>query len=85
MTMAAARAFQVTLKPHVPLIKFRKGTVVTKDSHVQPSPDLKPATSNVSFNQRVVTSITEDTIPAKYSRKPLTDVEIQYIMRGGPE
>ncbi|XP_034245895.1 28S ribosomal protein S36, mitochondrial [Thrips palmi] len=69
------------VKPHVPLIKFRKGGPAGGHS----------ATSGVASSGGVGSShavsrgtIEDYQLPARYQRSPLDEAEIDYINRGGP-
>ncbi|XP_055945728.1 alpha-ketoglutarate dehydrogenase component 4-like [Argiope bruennichi] len=79
-TSASLRAWKV-VKPHIPLIKFRKG-----------GKDISGMSPNQSTHLGVAPSrsqkglgIDDTELPAKYSRKPLSPIEMEYIERGGPE
>ncbi|GFX73602.1 uncharacterized protein TNCV_1263722 [Trichonephila clavipes] len=71
----SARSWNI-VKPHIPLIKFRKGS---KDVPGSKTLGVSPSRSQKG------SGIDESELPAKYSRKPLSQIEIEFIERGGPE
>jgi len=80
MASASATRSLQAIKPHLPLIKFRKGSLpFGKDSHTTGVQNVV-APSKSSGN-----AIDDSHLPPKYARKPLTDIEMAFIMRGGPE
>ncbi|XP_014736900.1 PREDICTED: 28S ribosomal protein S36, mitochondrial [Sturnus vulgaris] len=97
---AATRAVQV-VKPHTPLIKFpdRKSGPRPKiqeslqasmpSSLASKAQESVGAFQNISAVSRVQgtpdTSELTRTLPQKYRRKQMSDEEIEYIQRGGPE
>ncbi|XP_067001036.2 alpha-ketoglutarate dehydrogenase component 4 isoform X2 [Anabrus simplex] len=89
--LAIARAWQ-TIKPHVPLIKFRKGGLAVDDARVSGAVSHAPAPPSGSGAApqpaaRVTSGVVlEDyQLPPRYQRKLLDEKEIEYINRGGPE
>jgi len=100
MKPSPAAVFQAvkSLKPHVPMIKFRYGVAAHSGMSAPSSPAAlqsrgaqpsggrsAPATPSKP-NARVTLPIIEDwQLPARYHRRPLDPVEIDYINRGGPE
>uniref|UniRef100_A0A8C3S521 Mitochondrial ribosomal protein S36 n=2 Tax=Chelydra serpentina TaxID=8475 RepID=A0A8C3S521_CHESE len=96
---AASRVVQV-VKPHTPLIKFpdRKNSPKPKmqeslqarvpAAHMSVG-DRPPALQNISSISRVQgtpdTTELVKTLPQKYRRKLMSDEEMEYIQRGGPE
>jgi len=88
--MSHARA----LKPHVPLIKFRKGSGTSH--HVgasaapsspafaarSPSAPSKPLKQNEAYQ---LPTIEDWQLQGRFQRRPLDEEEIAYINRGGPE
>ncbi|XP_029839019.2 28S ribosomal protein S36, mitochondrial isoform X2 [Ixodes scapularis] len=82
------------VKPHYPLIKFRKSgarsdqgqtpptatATATKATSASAPPSSKPIGSTARG-----TGIDESQLPARYARKPLSQYEGDYIQRGGPE
>ncbi|GFY37317.1 histone-lysine N-methyltransferase SETMAR [Trichonephila inaurata madagascariensis] len=70
-----ARSWNI-VKPHIPLIKFRKGG---KDVPGSQTLGVSPSRSQKGLG------IDESELPAKYSRKPVSQIEIEFIERGGPE
>ncbi|ODM97705.1 28S ribosomal protein S36, mitochondrial [Orchesella cincta] len=101
MKPSPAAVFQAvkSLKPHSPMIKFRYGGGVAGHSRMSapPSPAMSaggpPRTSPASTptspskpNATTSLPIIEDwQLPARYQRRPIDPVEIEYINRGGPE
>jgi len=99
MKPSPAAVFQAmkTLKPHVPMIKFRYGGVAGHSGMSAPSSPVtrgtQPSAGGRSApatpakpNARVTLPIIEDwQLPSRYARRPLDPVEIDYINRGGPE
>lgn len=74
----------MTVKPHVPLIKFRKGGKVQETSAMlSPAQGPAPSASKGKIQARPV--IEDYQLPAKYRRRPIDEKEIEYINRGGPE
>ncbi|GFT73471.1 uncharacterized protein NPIL_349591 [Nephila pilipes] len=71
----SARSWQI-VKPHIPLIKFRKGG---KDVLGSQTLGVSPSRSQKG------SGIEESELPARYFRKPLSQIEIETIERGGPE
>ncbi|GFR03558.1 uncharacterized protein TNCT_69192 [Trichonephila clavata] len=71
----SARSWNI-VKPHIPLIKFRKGG---KDVPGSQTLGVSPSRSQKK------SGIDESELPAKYSRKSLSQIEIEFIERGGPE
>ncbi|XP_071446679.1 alpha-ketoglutarate dehydrogenase component 4 [Hetaerina americana] len=80
--MATARAW-LSVKPHVPLIKFRKGGITGNDLRAsQSAPPVDSAKGRAIVPPK---PILEDwQLPKKYQRQPLSDLEIEYINSGGP-
>lgn len=66
---SAARSWKV-VKPHVPLIRFRKSGQIQQGQ-------MPPKTNRVVID--------EFELPEKYARKPLSHQEMEFIERGGPE
>ncbi|XP_022334880.1 alpha-ketoglutarate dehydrogenase component 4-like [Crassostrea virginica] len=85
----AARAFQ-TVRPHIPLIKFRGGHLPKESSaSVPPATKSKPETSPTTTHTTKVTTpgtiLEHQQLPKKYARKPLSNEEMEFIQRGGPD
>ncbi|XP_075216592.1 uncharacterized protein LOC142321944 [Lycorma delicatula] len=84
-TLTFSRSFK-TIKPHVPLIKFRKGGLSDGGQHctarsVAPSP---PSSSGKLQSKVIAKPILEDfQLPQKYRRLPLDQAEIDAINSGG--
>ncbi|XP_050186088.1 alpha-ketoglutarate dehydrogenase component 4 isoform X3 [Myiozetetes cayanensis] len=85
---AATRAVQV-VKPHTPLIKFPDRKSGPRPKTQESVGGRSPAFQNISPVSRVQgtpdTSELARTLPQKYRRKQMSDEEIEYIQRGGPE
>ncbi|CAL7946554.1 unnamed protein product [Xylocopa violacea] len=79
------------VKPHVPLIKFRKGginraTAGTKPSPAQSGPTMSQRSAGATGPNVIVLPTIEDIhLPPRYHRRPIDEKEIAYINRGGPE
>ncbi|KAK3927511.1 28S ribosomal protein S36, mitochondrial [Frankliniella fusca] len=71
-----------TVKPHVPLIKFRKGSPAHGHSAASGSPSSGVARGNVVLSRG---TIEDYQLPSRYQRTPMDEKEIDYINRGGPE
>ncbi|XP_006010329.1 28S ribosomal protein S36, mitochondrial [Latimeria chalumnae] len=95
--VAASRVVQA-VKPHAPLIRFpdRKGyprpnVHEALKSVVLPAPSSYAAASGPQGPQTSRLPGTPDTIeivralPQKYRRRSVTEEEMEYIQRGGPE
>ncbi|XP_064474970.1 alpha-ketoglutarate dehydrogenase component 4-like isoform X2 [Ornithodoros turicata] len=91
MASSTARLAKASIRPHVPLIKFRKGgglgreqvassAAAVSKSENAPAPSSKP----VGCLPRG-SGIEEFELPARYGRKPMSTYEGEYIQRGGPE
>ncbi|XP_063225149.1 alpha-ketoglutarate dehydrogenase component 4 isoform X2 [Bacillus rossius redtenbacheri] len=77
-----------TVRPHVPLIKFRKGglsgsaaAVAEARGVTEPGPGPQPGRPAAA----TVHVISGGELPARLRRRPIDDFEIAYINRGGPE
>ncbi|XP_015915795.2 alpha-ketoglutarate dehydrogenase component 4 isoform X2 [Parasteatoda tepidariorum] len=72
-----ARSWKV-IKPHIPLIKFNRRGINSKQT--------SGTMTSTHDKGKAVFILEDDThLPARYHRKPLTQQEIEYIERGGPE
>jgi len=85
MTSNTQRVWTV-IKPHLPLIRFKKGgNVRTTGAQVNES----MVSSRTSGPPIGVTprgsGIEEELMPKRYERKPITPLEMEIIERGGPE
>ncbi|XP_013778780.1 28S ribosomal protein S36, mitochondrial-like isoform X1 [Limulus polyphemus] len=92
MASNVARSWKV-VKPHLPRIKFRKGgrpdscvsglateqNPTLAKSSSQPS-SIRPSTLSVPG-----TGIEECELPQRYARQQISQLELEYIERGGPE
>ncbi|PRD23794.1 UNVERIFIED_CONTAM: hypothetical protein NCL1_45437 [Trichonephila clavipes] len=68
----------VIVKPHIPLIKFRKGSKDVPGVNQKISSGSKTLGVSPSRSQKG-SGIDESELPAKYSRKPLSQIEIEFI------
>nr|XP_029713861.1 uncharacterized protein LOC115258006 [Aedes albopictus] len=71
----------------IPLIKFRKGGPYLESSSGGHPASAAAAAGTGGTQTRSVSSgeaIEEWQLPARYRRKPIDDVEIDWINRGGP-
>ncbi|XP_022105235.1 28S ribosomal protein S36, mitochondrial-like [Acanthaster planci] len=82
--MSAARAVQ-SVRPHIPLIKFRfvKGPLGSTGASGASKAQSNSSTSKVGTRRG--DSIEFTALPPKYWRKVITEEEMDYINRGGPE
>ncbi|XP_055386852.1 alpha-ketoglutarate dehydrogenase component 4 [Condylostylus longicornis] len=76
--------YQLATK-RIPLIKFRKGGLIASGTS-QSSAATATASGGMSSGHKVSTApaIEDWQLPARYRRRPLDPVEIDYINRGGP-
>jgi len=92
---AVAQAFK-SMKPHVPLIRFRKGSGGSSHAVAGHSvPSSAPAmmgggamrnATPLKPNQAYQLPVIEDwQLPARFRRRELDQDEIDFINRGGPE
>ncbi|KAK9303496.1 hypothetical protein QLX08_004810 [Tetragonisca angustula] len=88
--MMASKGWKV-VKPHVPMIKFRKGGINrahpgTATPSVQAGPTVSQKSPGATGPNVVVLPTIEDIyLPPRFQRRPLDEKEIAYINRGGPE
>ncbi|KAF7391754.1 hypothetical protein HZH68_011297 [Vespula germanica] len=90
--MMASKGWKV-VRPHVPLIKFRKGSLdrVNVGASAAPSAASGTASSQQSSGRTtghqvtVLPTIDDIHLPARFQRRPIDEKEIEYINRGGPE
>ncbi|XP_076245041.1 alpha-ketoglutarate dehydrogenase component 4 isoform X2 [Calliopsis andreniformis] len=86
--MMASKGWKV-IKPHVPMIKFRKGGInrgATTTSSTHPGPTMSQQTTGATGpNVVVLPTIQDIQLPPRYRRRPIDEKEIAYINRGGPE
>ncbi|XP_076068779.1 alpha-ketoglutarate dehydrogenase component 4 isoform X2 [Oratosquilla oratoria] len=74
-----------TVKPHVPLIRFRKGKMdqlVRGMEAIQAAVTPPVTAAPAAAKPQVV--LEEWQVPLRYRRERLTEEEIEYINRGGP-
>ena len=94
MAATGSRVLQA-VKPHIRMIKFPDRSAMAQtvaagsvDPLVSmssvPSPPQNATSKPIGSTPRG-SGISEKDMPAKYRRKPLTDEEMEYIFRGGPE
>ncbi|RXG70272.1 hypothetical protein Avbf_06670 [Armadillidium vulgare] len=72
------------VRPHTPLIKFRKGAVSKLGGmfkHESPVSEIPKPASHTVVKRPI---LEEWQLPANYYRPPFTEEEIEYINRGGP-
>nr|XP_050859166.1 alpha-ketoglutarate dehydrogenase component 4 isoform X2 [Vespula vulgaris] len=87
--MMASKGWKV-VRPHVPLIKFRKGGL-DRGASAAPSAASGTASSQQSSGRTtghqvtVLPTIDDIHLPARFHRRPIDEKEIEYINRGGPE
>ncbi|XP_054160303.1 alpha-ketoglutarate dehydrogenase component 4-like [Oppia nitens] len=82
MSSNTQRVWQI-IKPHIPLIRFRKGADLHKTEVLSVS-----ATSSSSppiGSTPRGSGIDEELIPKRYQRKPISQQEMEIIERGGPD
>ncbi|XP_059490042.1 alpha-ketoglutarate dehydrogenase component 4 [Neocloeon triangulifer] len=88
MTTVVTRTWQA-VRPHVPLIKFRKGSAVqghVDNVRVVAAAAPTQSSSKPSFKPVQKGPIIEDwQLPLRYRRQALSQQEVDYINRGGPE
>ncbi|KAK1136264.1 hypothetical protein K0M31_000829 [Melipona bicolor] len=86
--MMASKGWKV-VKPHVPMIKFRKGginRVHPGTPSVQAGPTVSQKSPGATGPNVVVLPTIEDIyLPPRFQRRRLDEKEIAYINRGGPE
>lgn len=68
------------IKPHLPLIKFKKGIVVKTHDTKESVSSVKSIGSTVKGS-----GIDESLLPKRYQRKRMTALEMEIIERGGSE
>ncbi|GIY44971.1 uncharacterized protein CDAR_267171 [Caerostris darwini] len=72
------------VKQHIPLIKFRKGG--NEIPGINQNQTSHSQSLGVSSSRSQKGSAIDDTeLPARYSRKPMSQIEMEFIERGGPE
>ncbi|CAK9805715.1 Alpha-ketoglutarate dehydrogenase component 4 [Anthophora quadrimaculata] len=88
--MMASKGWKV-VKPHVPMIKFRKGginraTAGTSTPSAQPGPTMSQQRTGATGPNVVVLPTIEDIhLPRRFQRRGIDEKEIAYINRGGPD
>jgi len=86
MSSNTQRVWKV-IKPHLPLIKFKKGGNVRTNVGMISS-DVVNTSSTASSGPPIGSTprgsgIEEEFMPQRYQRKPITDLEMEIIERGG--
>ncbi|XP_065336907.1 alpha-ketoglutarate dehydrogenase component 4 [Cloeon dipterum] len=87
MTNVVFRAWQA-VRPHVPLIKFRNGSAPVDNVRVVAAAAASAPSSSgkASFKPVQKGPIIEDwQLPYRYRRQQLSQQEVDFINRGGPE
>ncbi|XP_050699080.1 alpha-ketoglutarate dehydrogenase component 4-like [Eriocheir sinensis] len=83
--MEAARAALRMVKPHIPMIKFRKGSPMELvRGGGAPGGMAGPSPSGAAAVTQAPRVLEEWEVPLKYRRATITEEEIEYINRGGP-
>lgn len=89
MSSVAGAAWKA-VKPHIPMIKFRKGGL-SELAHGAPQPAVAGAVPSSAAPKpsaaaaiQTAPVLEEWQTPLKYRRRPITQDEIDYINRGGP-
>lgn len=92
--MSASQIIQV-VRPHVPLIRFPQRLKVIQNGLGKvgslESVSAKKAVSPAATGSKVIGSSVSGSgidfkdLPRRYQRKPLEQLEIDFITRGGPE
>ncbi|XP_054006107.1 alpha-ketoglutarate dehydrogenase component 4 isoform X2 [Hylaeus anthracinus] len=87
--MMASKGWKV-VKPHVPMIKFRKGGIdrgsaATSPAHSGAATLQQNKVGATGPNVTVLPTIEDIYLPPRFQRRPIDEKEIAYINRGGPE
>ncbi|XP_023705906.1 28S ribosomal protein S36, mitochondrial [Cryptotermes secundus] len=86
--ISVAKSWQV-IRPHVPMIKFRKGGASVTDTQVSGTSASQHAAGSAGAGKKpqvTLRPVIEDyQLPLRYRRQPIDEKEIAYINRGGPE
>ncbi|KAH7643576.1 uncharacterized protein LOC124493507 [Dermatophagoides farinae] len=78
-----AKAWKV-IKPHVPLIHFKKGGHPTNQTHGSMAAVSATTTTTTTKTTTTTMSLMDDTqLPARFQRKPISELEMQLIETGG--
>lgn len=78
-----SRSINLSAKLRFPLIKFRHGTA--REQHQKPAAEAAKSASNASQTTQSSEVIYDFQLPLRFKRKPISEEEIAYINRGGPE
>ncbi|KAL5004602.1 hypothetical protein ScPMuIL_018058 [Solemya velum] len=81
--MTSLRAV-LTVRPHIPLIKFR-GSLGGVGGAVNQIMETSSPQSEKTATPTPALAMEWEELPFRYRRKPISDEELAYIMRGGPE
>ncbi|XP_035742078.1 28S ribosomal protein S36, mitochondrial-like isoform X4 [Vespa mandarinia] len=87
--MMASKGWKV-VRPHVPLIKFRKGGLNRVNVGASAAPSAASGTASATGRATgpqviVLPTIDDIHLPSRFHRRPIDEKEIEYINRGGPE
>ncbi|KAK4016546.1 hypothetical protein OUZ56_031503 [Daphnia magna] len=88
MKMASATRTWAIVNRHVPMIKFRRTSAGSHEhgTVVQPVSETKALNLDKSSIKPTSTVILEDwQLTGRYKRKPISQEEIDFINRGGPQ
>ncbi|XP_042216540.1 28S ribosomal protein S36, mitochondrial-like [Homarus americanus] len=84
MSSLAGAAWKA-VKPHIPMIKFRKGGLTELVRGIpQPVVSAGPVTTATSTSAQSPPVLEEWQVPLKFRREAISEEEIDYINRGGP-
>ncbi|XP_076178642.1 alpha-ketoglutarate dehydrogenase component 4 [Ptiloglossa arizonensis] len=90
--MMASTGWKV-VKPHMPMIKFRKGGInrvtagatTTSPAHSGTATTQQNKVGATGPNVTVLPTIEDIYLPPRFQRRSIDEKEIAYINRGGPE
>ncbi|XP_076658149.1 uncharacterized protein LOC143362141 [Halictus rubicundus] len=89
--MMATKGWKV-VKPHVPMIKFRKGGTARASAGATASPSAHSGTTSQQTiggatgpNVTVLPTIEDIYLPPRFQRRPIDEKEIAYINASGPD
>jgi len=90
-----------SVRPHVPLIKFKKGGIPNSDPRARRQPVISAGAATKAKEEKIENKVQTGSkkslsipkgptlewfqVPQQYRRRGLSDQEIEYINRGGPE
>lgn len=81
MFQVPSRCINLGARLRYPLIKFRYGA--SREQHQTQEANVNTLTS--TSKQRTTDALYDYELPTRFHRKPLSQEEIDYINRGGPE